>query len=186
MIYVTGDTHSDFERLSSRRLKFMKADDVLLICGDFGFVWDGSKKERKILTDLGKRPYNICFIDGAHDNMNLISKYPESTWHGGKVNKISGNLLYLRRGEIFEIERNKLLAFGGGELSDNEKKFLNTEKDMHTMPTKNELEDIIVHLNNTGYDVDIVITHEPPAKIKQFLLLNNNEPFTSSALGVPF
>ena len=39
MIYVTGDTHSDFQRFSTRifpEQKDMSKDDYMIICGDFG------------------------------------------------------------------------------------------------------------------------------------------------------
>lgn len=57
MIYVTGDTHGDIGRFKSKEIKKLKKNDVLIVCGDFGFVWDGSKKEQKILRWLGKRKY---------------------------------------------------------------------------------------------------------------------------------
>lgn len=49
MLYVTGDTHGDYERFTSSALKKLKKGDTLFICGDFGFIWDGSKNEEKML-----------------------------------------------------------------------------------------------------------------------------------------
>ena len=62
MIYVTGDTHGDRERLSRRKLRHLKEGDTLIICGDFGFMWNDSRREQRFLRSLGKRKYNICFI----------------------------------------------------------------------------------------------------------------------------
>ena len=42
MIYITGDTHSNFERLSEERFPVqgeMNKDDYVIICGDFGGIW---------------------------------------------------------------------------------------------------------------------------------------------------
>ena len=39
MIYVTGDTHADFRRFSTREFpeqKELTKDDFVIICGDFG------------------------------------------------------------------------------------------------------------------------------------------------------
>ena len=39
MLYLTGDTHGDFHRFSSRAFpeqKAMSREDTVLICGDFG------------------------------------------------------------------------------------------------------------------------------------------------------
>ena len=44
MIYVTGDTHGDFERFREDIFPEQKTktkDDYVIICGDFGGVWDG-------------------------------------------------------------------------------------------------------------------------------------------------
>ena len=44
MIYITGDTHAEFkhrfnmENFSEQ--KEMTKDDYVIICGDFGGVWD--------------------------------------------------------------------------------------------------------------------------------------------------
>ena len=42
MIYVTGDTHGDIERFKSSGIHKVKKGDSIIVCGDFGFVWDGS------------------------------------------------------------------------------------------------------------------------------------------------
>ena len=46
MICITGDMHADFSRFKNKKLKRLKKGDYLIICGDFGFIWDGSKKEK--------------------------------------------------------------------------------------------------------------------------------------------
>ena len=85
MIYVTGDMHGEEERLYSRSMKKLSEGDTLIVCGDFGFVWDGSAKEKKILEYLGSRKYNVCFIDGTHENFDLLEKCRMTVWNGGKV-----------------------------------------------------------------------------------------------------
>ena len=112
MIYLTGDLHGDFERFRSKEMKKLKKGDTLIVCGDFGFVWDGSKKEQSILKKLGKSKYQILFIEGTHDNLDLLSQYPQEEWNGGKVRRISGSLLKLERGEVFELEGKRFFAFG--------------------------------------------------------------------------
>ena len=88
MVYITGDIHGDLSRLSADKLKFMKIHDTLIICGDFGFIWDDSKNEDKILRNLGKRKYNICFVDGTHENFKILNKFPAEDWNGGKARNI--------------------------------------------------------------------------------------------------
>ena len=74
MIYITGDMHGDKKRLSPFKLRFLNEGDTLIVCGDFGFLWDGSKEEIAILKKLSKKKYNICFIDGTHENFELLNK----------------------------------------------------------------------------------------------------------------
>ena len=186
MIYVTGDTHGNKKRLSKYALKFLKEGDTLIICGDFGFMWDDSPKEKRYLESLGKRPYNICFIDGTHENFNLLSNYEISEWNGGKVHKIYGNLYHLMRGQIFNIENKKIFTMGGGESDD-----IDIRKDVNTwskdeIPTQEELLEGAENLEIAGYDMDIIITHEPPLKVKSFLNLNDSKSLQVTALNAYF
>ena len=139
MIYVTGDTHGEVERLSPSKLKALKAGDTLIICGDFGFLWDDSKKEQKTIKQLGKRKYNICFVDGTHENFSLLNNYEVSEWNGGKVHKIYGNLYHLMRGQVFHIDGLTVFTMGGGESPDID---IRTEGDNWSrdeIPTREEL-----------------------------------------------
>ena len=72
MIFVTGDTHGDLHRFDNPVVKKMRKEDMLIICGDFGFIWEGNEQERKILEKLGKKKYQILFVDGAHENFDLL------------------------------------------------------------------------------------------------------------------
>ena len=50
MIYVTGDTHGgiDVKKLLDPQLeKKIGKDDYLIICGDFGFIWNPSGESAK-------------------------------------------------------------------------------------------------------------------------------------------
>ncbi len=44
MIYVTGDMHGDESRLYDSQWRKLKSGDVLIVCGDFGYLWNGGKK----------------------------------------------------------------------------------------------------------------------------------------------
>jgi len=48
-IYITGDTHGDFQRFGSKyfpQQKEMSREDYVVIAGDFGGLWDGSQKDQ--------------------------------------------------------------------------------------------------------------------------------------------
>ena len=114
MIYVTGDVHGDVSRFraAARRLK---KGDVLVVCGDFGLLWDGSKKEQRRLRRLARRRYTVAFLDGQHENYDLLAAYPEAEWNGGRVQQLAPNIVHLLRGELYTIEGKRCFAFGGGE-----------------------------------------------------------------------
>lgn len=118
MVYVTGDIHGDLSRFKSRELRGLKKNDYLIVCGDFGFLWDGSKEERRILKWIGKRRYHVLFVEGSHDNYRLLLGYPKTPWNGGEIRRISGKLAHLCRGGVFEIDGKTVFAFGGGESED--------------------------------------------------------------------
>lgn len=172
MIYITGDTHGDISRLKSKELRKLKKGDTLIICGDFGFIWDGSAKEKRLLSWIGRRRYNVLFVEGTHDNLTLLAEYPQADWQGGKTREISGKLRQLCRGEIFEIEGKRIFAFGGGEADD--EIIGNPNEDGGELPSQQEIEHARQNLEQVGFKVDYIVTHRPSRKIQQFLLLNQN------------
>ena len=87
MIYITGDTHGDIEIFNERRLGHLKKGDTLIVTGDFGFIWDNSKKEIKNLKKLEKKKFDILFVEGAHENFELLKGYEEVPLHGGTAKK---------------------------------------------------------------------------------------------------
>ena len=71
MVYVVGDIHGELEiyKINNRNFpeqKQMTKNDYLVILGDFGLVWNGSKREEKILENLSKRKFTTLWIDGNH------------------------------------------------------------------------------------------------------------------------
>lgn len=110
MIYITGDCHSNFERFNTRNFpeqKEMTKDDYVIICGDFGGVWnkDGeSKMETSALDWLDGKAFTTLFVDGYHENFDRLYAYPVEMWHGGKAHKIRPSVIHLMRGQIFELE----------------------------------------------------------------------------------
>ena len=186
LIYITGDTHAEFDRLSPSKLRFMKEGDTLIVCGDFGFIWDDSKREQKIIRQLGKRKYNICFIDGTHENFSLLNNYEVSEWNGGKVHKIYDNLYHLMRGQVFSIDGKTVFTMGGGESPDIDIRTEENGGSKDEIPTQDELAEGVKNLEKYGYKVDYVVTHEPPTRIKGFLQLKDYDNLRVTALNAYF
>ncbi len=182
MIYVTGDTHGIAARFNDPRLRNLKQGDTLIICGDFGFLWNGSKEEINVLKKLSKKKYNICFVDGTHENFDMLSSIKIKKWNGGKVHHIASNIFHLMRGQVFEIEGTKIFTMGGGESPDIDIRFeMDTWSDLE-IPTREELVEGVENLQKYGGHVDLIITHEPPAKIKDFLMLHSGSDASITAI----
>ena len=62
MIYVTGDTHGELARFSEENAicKCLQPDDMLIVAGDFGFIWGDYRDEIK-LDLLESLPFTIAF-----------------------------------------------------------------------------------------------------------------------------
>ena len=168
MIYVTGDTHGDITRFKSPEIKKIGRGDTLIIAGDFGFLWDGSKQEQAALKKLEDKSFTIAFIDGCHENFDILEKYPTENWKGGKVRFIRKNIIHLMRGQIYTIEKKRIFTFGGGHSQDIEFRRDN-EWWEREQPTHAEITEAIGHLRENRSDLDYVITHEPPASLKECL-----------------
>jgi len=173
MVYITGDIHGDLDRFKQKAAKKLKKNDYLIVCGDFGFIWDNSKKEKQILKWLGKRRYKILFVEGAHDNLRLLGEYPAVDYCGGKARQISGNLYQLIRGYVFNIDSLNIFAFGGRESSDSDVRELGVTWFEDELPTQAELELARQNLERCRGVVDYIVTHESTANIKSFLDMQN-------------
>ncbi len=186
MIYITGDMHGETQRLTANTLKMLNENDTLIICGDFGFVWDDSRKEQRFLNSLQNRKYTICFVDGAHENFKLLKTYPVIEWKNGKVHKICENVFHLMRGQVFHIEGQRVFTMGGGESPDIEILYENDSWTAEAIPTQEELLEGANNINKAKYELDLIITHEPPATIKGLLQLNETENLQLTVLNTYF
>ncbi len=165
MIYITGDTHGEMCRFDSSQVRKLKKDDTLIVCGDFGFIWDGGEKEQKLLKKLGDKKYQILFVDGTHENFDLLNKYPVTEWNGGKVRHICGNLYHLMRGQVFSIEGKTVFAFGGGESSEKQMRIEAGKWWECEMPNMDEMREGVKNLREVNMKVDYIITHEPAPRV---------------------
>lgn len=152
MIFVTGDTHGvDFQRLNSRRFpiqKEMTKEDIVIICGDFGLVWDPaeSPEEKNRLDWLDSRNFTTVFCDGNHENFTRLGAYPVVDFHGGKAHRIRDHVYHLMRGEIFDFEGKRFAVIGGAESHDVEDGILYPDD----YPDEDALKAEIKRLNRQG------------------------------------
>lgn len=177
MIYLCGDTHGgiDLRKLTDKRLEKLKRSDYVIICGDFGFVYDWkkeSRKERSWLEWFSKQPYTTLFVDGNHECFPRLYAYPEKEWNGGKVRVIRDSVLYLERGQVFTIDEQTFFTMGGASSHDRGPAVGDTSSAgkywwPEEIPSEGErnlgLENLQKHANH----VDYILTHCLPASLQK-------------------
>lgn len=171
MIYVTGDMHGSEDRLFDREWRKLKSGDILIVCGDFGYLWDGSDRERQAVDYIASRKFTVAFVDGTHENYDLLNRQRVTMWKGGMVHRIKGNLLHLMRGQIFNIDGVKIFTFGGGESADKDMRIEQGFWWREEMPEPSEMAHGAKRLDEENCKVDYIITHEPPSMVKSAIQL---------------
>lgn len=101
-IYITGDIHGypirlTDENLSDRGATLIK-DDKLIVCGDFGLPWYNDVQDWQCLEWIAQKPFEVLFVDGNHENFDLLNEFPVEVRYGGKVHKLKDNIYHLMRG----------------------------------------------------------------------------------------
>lgn len=132
MVFITGDTHGSFEKLSHRNFpegKRLTKNDYVIICGDFG-LWHPTTSEDYWLQWLEQLQFNVCWCDGNHENFDRIysDEFQTIDFHGGKAQKIRDNVFHLMRGEVFNIDGCRFFAFGGASSHDIEDGILDPDE----------------------------------------------------------
>ncbi len=162
MIFITGDTHGliDFAKLKTfaDQHKELTKNDYVIIAGDCGIVFNKETLEQKanIYSSL---PFTILFVDGNHENFDLLNAYKVKYWHGGKVHFIKKDIIHLMRGQVFEIENKTFFTFGGGTSIDKQLRIENVSWWKEEIPNYLEIDEAIDNLKKHNNEVDYIITH---------------------------
>ena len=173
MIYVTGDTHGDIDSRKFTNKRFpqqrnLTKDDYLIICGDFGYLWWGNRKDLYWIQWLSRKPWTTLFIDGNHENFDIINEYPVSEWNGGKIHKITDSIFHLMRGQIFNLCGKTFFTMGGAVSYDKKYRSPGTSWWPQEVPSYEEFWEAQEHLR-TIHSVDYILTHDCPSDILPFI-----------------
>ena len=174
MIYITGDTHGqiDIDKFIPSNFpqgSTLSKNDYMIICGDFGAIWDGGELDKLMLGWWEGEPYTVLFVDGNHENHKLLNSYPIEIWNGGKIHRIRPNIIHLMRGQVFTIENKKFFTMGGAESID---KYLR-KKDIswweEELPSEEEYMEGFNNLQLHNDRVDYIIAHCAPDSIQSLI-----------------
>lgn len=192
MVFATGDTHGNFLRFQPENFpeqETMTKNDYVIICGDFGGVWNDSDEEHQTLDWLESLPFTVLFISGNHENFDLLKRLPIEEWHGGKVQFVRPHVIHLLRGQAFEIEGYTFFTMGGASSHDIADGILNPYADdfedqywfmrrmrcrfrvnhyswwKEELPSDEEYAEARKTLERIGWAADYIITHCAPNSI---------------------
>ena len=176
-LFITGDTHGDIDitKLTTKQFPLQKQltkDDYVIICGDFGAIWSGNELDENLLKWYKEKPWTTLFVDGNHDNFDLLETYPVTEWNGGKVQFINDSVIHLMRGQVYTIGEVTILTCGGAMSHDRGKATHTEERDIHKiwwpqeMVTGYDLIEAKENLKKVDNKVDLVITHTVPSDVR--------------------
>lgn len=196
MLLLTGDCHGDFHRFSTRLFPQQRSmdreRDFVIVTGDFGGVWDGSRNERYWLRFLEEKPFTLLFVGGNHENYDELDNICPELWHGGLVHRVRPNILHLLNGYVFSLDGYSIFVMGGASTHDApggilkrgddfkaRKKQLDRRKMRyrvehetwwaHELPTNAEYLRAEEVLRSRENSVDLVLTHCAPTSIHRSL-----------------
>lgn len=171
MIYITGDTHIpvDIQKLSVKRFpeqKEMTKNDYVIICGDFGGVWDGSNEEKYWIKWLKSKNFTTLFIDGNHENFEMLYNLPIAELGGGFVHKVDDGIYHLIRGEVYTIDENKFFVLGGASSHDKKYRIEGKNWWKEELPTAEEYKKAQEKIFAHNFRFDYIITHSAPTSVQ--------------------
>lgn len=149
----------------------------VIIAGDFGFIWrnpEGPRGEgtpihikdmRTIRHVFDKMPFTVLFLDGNHENFNVIETLPIVEKWGGKVQPVTDNVYHLMRGEVYTIDNKSILTVGGGLSVDRKYRTEGYSWWPQEELLESELANALVNLEKTQNKVDLVISHTAPQSV---------------------
>ena len=203
-IYITGDTHGNFDRFTKKKrskLPFQLCDDdYIIVCGDLGLLWCHDKEYEYNLDWLSRLPFTLLWVTGNHENYDMVKEFDLEEWNGGLVRHIiRDKVILLERGQVFNIEGKTFFTFGGAESNDISDGILDrsdpefeSKKAMakknggnyrilgesywkEELPNQNEIITAFDNLDNVGNKVDYIISHCASLSMQNKININNHK-----------
>ena len=160
MIYITGDTHGDIDypKLLKLKEKKLSRDDYLIICGDAGICWSiyDSRRFLSLYNDIG---CTILFIDGNHENFDMLNELPLVEYKGALMHQVDEHIFHILRGEILTLEGKTFFCLGGACSIDKMYRTPHISWWPEEEIDKHDIDNAIANLEKVNNKVDYVITH---------------------------
>lgn len=167
MIYITGDTHGDFERIAHFCKKQQTSkSDIMIVLGDAGINSDSSYWDISTKKQLKEMPITLFCIHGNHEKRPFdIPAYRLIEWNGGLVYAEDEypNILFAKDGEVFDFDGQRTIVIGGAYSVD---KYYRLQYGYPWWPNEQPSEqikkEVEERLERSKWRVDVVLSHTCP------------------------
>lgn len=177
-LYLVGDTHGKWDNIMRMR---NVENSMTIVLGDFGFVWDNASIEEldKMQKVLARQNNLILFVDGNHENFDMINTYPVVNKWGGNTHQIAENIYHLMRGQVFTIEGKTFFTMGGAGSIDKDRRAEFVSWWSQENITHAEMETAFDNLDKVDRKVDFVLSHTAPFNLAKQIHGNHDNGFTT-------
>lgn len=170
-IYITGDTHCNFERI----YEFCKThntsrNDIMIILGDVGLNFWLDERDTSLKESLLDLNITLFMIHGNHEQRpNKINTYIQKKWYGGTVfyEEKYPHLLFAKDGDIYNLNEKKVMCIGGAYSID---KYYRLKKGYRWYDTEQPSNDIKSYvesqLSTCHWNIDYIFSHCAPLKFE--------------------
>lgn len=168
MIYLTGDTHGNFERIARFCARMgTKPSDIMIILGDAGINFYGGWRALQTKEFIRALPITLFCIHGNHEQRPAtIPSYTEIEWHGGiaYAEEQFPSILFAKDGEVYNLNGLQAIVIGGAFSIDWMYRIPGRSWWPDEQPSKEIKASVERKLEEFGWNIDIVLSHTVPLK----------------------
>lgn len=169
MIYITGDTHGDFERYIAFSEKTKPtAEDMMIILGDAGLNYYGNDRDDMRKAFVNDFPFTTFCIHGNHEMRPAdVGTYKTKEYRGGTVwcEDEYPNILFAKDGEIYHFGGYSCIVIGGAYSVDKYYRLARGWQWFDTEQPTDEIKTFVeAQLSQRDNKIDIVLSHTCPLR----------------------
>lgn len=163
-IYLTGDTHGQFERIISFcERQQVQPESTFIILGDVGLNYYGDRRDNRGKDNLTKIPITFFCIHGNHEmRPSKELGYQVKEYHGGKVwvQPEYPNLVFAIDGEIYDFFGHSCIVIGGAYSVDKYYRLARGYNWFEDEQPSDEIKEKVERvLSERDWKIDVVLSH---------------------------
>ena len=168
-IYLTGDTHGQFERIISFcERQQVQPESTFIILGDVGLNYYGDRRDNRGKDKLAKIPITFFCIHGNHEMRTSEELgYQVKEYHGGKVwvQPEYPNLVFAIDGEIYDFFGHSCIVIGGAYSVDKYYRLARGYNWFEDEQPSDEIKEKVERmLSERDWKIDVVLSHTCPLR----------------------